>query len=116
MVIVEMVQSQCGSSSHHFLQRMAAWKTVCFLKEARTRMPTTTLSLLFLAQQVLLPNTLNGWQCEDIMDSRRQEGHRLELVLELGAMSRRSDLLLVLVVLALDHLLDPPDNTEQVAC
>ena len=50
------------------------------------------------------------------MDPRRQEGHRLELVLELGAMSRRSDLLLVLVVLALDHLLDPPDDTKQVAC
>ena len=95
---------------------MAAWKTVYFLEEARTRMPAATLLLLFLTQQVLLPDALDGRWSEDIMDPRRQEGHRLELVLELGAMSRRSDLLLVLVVLALDHLLDPPDNTEQVAC
>jgi hypothetical protein len=116
MVIVEMVQSQCGSSSHHFLQRMAAWKTVCFLKEARTRMPTTTLSLLFLAQQVLLPDTLNGWRCEDIMDSRRQEGHGLELVLKLSSVLRRRNLLCVLAVLTLDHLFDPCNNTKQVAC
>jgi hypothetical protein len=38
-------------------------------------MPATTLSLLFLAQQILLPDALDGWWCEDIMDPRRQEGH-----------------------------------------
>ena len=116
MVIVEMVQSQCGSSSYHFLQRMAAWKTVCFLKEAQTRIPTTTLSLLFLAQQVLLPNTLNSWRYKDIIDSRRQEGHRLELVLKLSSVLRRRNLLSVLAVLTLNHLFDLCNNTKQVAC
>ena len=94
---------------------MTAWKTVRFLEEALIRMSATTLSLLFLAQQVLLPDALDSGWCEDIVDSRRQEGHGLELVLKLGAVSRRSDLLFVLVVLTLDHLLDPPDNTKQVA-
>jgi hypothetical protein len=39
---------------------MAAWKTVRFLKEARTRMPATTLPLLLLAQQILLPDALDS--------------------------------------------------------
>jgi hypothetical protein len=95
---------------------MAAWKTVCFLKEARTRVPTTTLSLLFLAQQVLLPDALDSGWCEDIMDSRRQEGHGLELVLKLGAVSGRSKVFFILVVLTYDHLLDPADDTKQVTC
>jgi hypothetical protein len=38
-------------------------------------MPATTLSLLFLAQQILLPDALNGWWSENIMDPRRQEWH-----------------------------------------
>jgi hypothetical protein len=116
MITVEMVQSQFGSSSHRFLQPMAAWKTVCFLEEARTRMPTTTLSLLFLAKQALLPDTLDVWRCEDIMDARGQEGHGLELVLGLGSVLRRRNLLCVLAVVTLDYLFDPCNNTKQVAC
>jgi hypothetical protein len=54
---------------------MSAWKIIGFLKKARTRMPATTLSLLFLAQQILLPDAFNGWWSEDIMDPRRQEWH-----------------------------------------
>jgi hypothetical protein len=49
------------------------------------------------------------------MDSRRQEWHGLELVLKLGAMSRRSDLLSILIILAPNHLLNPPNDTKQVA-
>jgi hypothetical protein len=40
---------------------VAAWKTIRFLEEARTRMPAMTLLLLFLAQQILLPDALDGW-------------------------------------------------------
>jgi hypothetical protein len=75
-----------------------------------------TLSLLFLAQQVLLPDTLDGWWCEDIMDPRRQEGHRVKLVLKLSSVLRRCNLLCVLAVLTLDYLFDACDDTEQVAC
>ena len=78
-------------------------------------MPATTLLLLFLAQQILLPDVLDGWRREDIVDTRRKEGHRLQLVLKLSSVFRRSNLLSVLVVLALDHLLNPPNNTEQIA-
>jgi hypothetical protein len=56
---------------------MAAWKTVRFLEEALIRMSGTTLSLLFLAQQILLSDALNGWWSEDIMDPRWKEGHCL---------------------------------------
>jgi hypothetical protein len=79
-------------------------------------MPAATPLLLFLAQQVLLPDALYSQWCEDIMDPKRQEGHGLELVPKLGAVSRRSNLLFVPVVLTLDHLLDPPNDTKQVAC
>jgi hypothetical protein len=50
------------------------------------------------------------------MDPRRQEGHRLKLVLKLSSMLRRCNLLCVLAVLTLDHLFDARDDMEQVAC
>jgi hypothetical protein len=75
-------------------------------------MPATTLSLLFLAQQILLPDALDGWRCEDIVDATRKEGHGLQLVLKLSSVFRRSNHLFVLVVLTLDHLLNPPNNAK----
>jgi hypothetical protein len=50
------------------------------------------------------------------MNPRRQEGHRLKLMLKLSSMLRRCNLLYVLAVLTLDYLFDACDNTEQVAC
>ena len=79
-------------------------------------MPAATLLLLFLAQQVLLPNALYSQWCKDVIDPKRQEGHRLKLVPKLSAVSRRSNLLFIPVVLTLNHLLNPPNNTKQVAC
>ena len=75
-------------------------------------MPATTLSLLFLAQQILLPDALDGWWSKDIVDATRKEGHRLQLVLKLSSMFRRSNLLFVLVVLSLKYLLNPPNNAK----
>jgi hypothetical protein len=75
-------------------------------------MLATTLSLLFLAQQILLPDALDSWRCEDIVDTRRKEGHGLQLVLKLSSVFRRSNLLFVLVVLTLNYLLNPSNNTK----
>ena len=79
-------------------------------------MSAATLPLLFLAQQVLLPDALDSGWFEDIMNPRRQEGHGLELVLELSAVYRRSNVFFVLVELTYNHLLNPPNNTNQVTC
>lgn len=38
---------------------MAVWETICLLKEAGTKMSAAMLSLLLLAQQILLPDTLD---------------------------------------------------------
>jgi len=78
-------------------------------------MPAAMLLLLFLAQQILLPSALDGWRCEDIVNARRKEGHGLKLVLKLSGVFRRSNLLFILIVLTLHHLLNPPNNTKQVA-
>ena len=74
------------------------------------------LPLLLLAEKVLLPDALYRWRRQDIVDARRQEGHRLELVLKLSSVLRRRNLLCVLAVLTLDHLFNPCNNTKQVAC
>ncbi|PVH99620.1 hypothetical protein DM02DRAFT_429631 [Periconia macrospinosa] len=87
-----------------------------FFKKTRTRMPAATLSLVFLPQQILLPDVLDGRGSEDTMNSRRQVGHCLQFVLEFGSVLRRSKLFCVLTVLTLDHMLDPLDNTNQVTC
>jgi hypothetical protein len=75
-------------------------------------MPAAMLLLLFLAQQILLPNALDGWRCEDIVNARREEGHRLKLVLKLSSVFRRSNLLCILIILTLYYLLTPPNNTK----
>jgi len=49
------------------------------------------------------------------MTTGRQEWHRLQFVLEFDAVFGRSNLLLVLVVLTVDHLLNPANNAQQVA-
>ena len=54
------------SSSPHILQCMTAWNAARFLKKART-VPTTALTLLFLAQQILI-DALNGWRIKDIVN------------------------------------------------
>jgi hypothetical protein len=42
---------------------MAAWEAVRLLKEAGTGMSAAALSLLFLTQQILLPDALDrGWR------------------------------------------------------
>jgi hypothetical protein len=78
-------------------------------------MPAAMLLLLFLAQQILLPNALDGWRCEDIVNARRKEGHGLKLVLKLSGVFGRSNLLFILIVLTLYYLLNPLNNTKQVA-
>lgn len=50
------------------------------------------------------------------MNARGQEWHCLDLVLEFDTMLGRSNLLPVLAILAVDHLPNPLNNTEQVAC
>ena len=44
------------------------------------------------------------------MNAGRQEWHQLQVVLIFDAVFRRSNLLPVLVVLILDHLLNPHNN------
>ena len=78
-------------------------------------MYAATLSLVLLEQQILLPDVFNCRWREDIMTTGRQEWHRLQFVLEFDAVFGRSNLLLVLVVLTVDHLLNPANNAQQVA-
>ena len=54
---------------------MATWKLVSFLEKTQTRMLAATLSLLFLAQQILLPDALNCWWSKDIVSAKRKEWH-----------------------------------------
>jgi hypothetical protein len=67
-------------------------------------MPAAMLSLLFLAQQILLPDTLDRRWRQDVMNAGRQEWHRLNSVPELDAMFGRGYFFPIFVVLALDHL------------
>lgn len=90
MIVVEVIQSQCGFNSHHLLQRIPAWKAIRLLKAARTSIPTTTLSLLLLSQQILLPDTFNSWCIKDIRDPRRHVGHGLKSTLKLGSVLTES--------------------------
>jgi hypothetical protein len=56
---------------------MTTWETIRLLKEARTSMSGAVLSLLFLPQQILLPDALDcGWR-QDVVNAMRQERHYL---------------------------------------
>jgi hypothetical protein len=92
---------------------VVAGQTIDTLKTTGTRDVNTFIGI-FLREDILLPDMLNSWWCDYLMNSWWQIWHSLRLVCKFNGTFCISNTFSILAILIIDHVLNSFNNGKEI--